>query len=171
MSDLQPIHFVPPSRQAEILAHPVNRILAVQHSKIERTNHWCLYLSTSPSSSVQIDCQPGYTLPSTVVLQGGSKANLIIAELDSECPRDAQAVFALDVVPGISVGLFVAEITRHGRQKYGFDAEGVGCRWWTTDLIDLLYRLRVIGDASQVAAAKAGILKLWPDQTYLLLDQ
>ncbi|EKV18748.1 hypothetical protein PDIG_07410 [Penicillium digitatum PHI26] len=58
-----------------------------------------------------------------------------------------------------------------GRHKYEFDANGVGCRFWTTNQINLLYQLRFVGNASQVAAAKAGILKLWPDQSPLPLDQ
>lgn len=170
MSGFQPIHYVPASRQAQMLALPVKRILAVPHRKAGGTNHWCLYLSTSPTSSVRIDCQPSHTVPSSV-LRGGSKANLIISELPYEISRDAQTQFILDVAPGLSVGQVVGEITRYGRHKYEFDADGVGCRCWTTDQINLLHQLQFVGNASQVAGAKEGILKLWPDQTPLPLDQ
>ncbi|CAG8081687.1 unnamed protein product [Penicillium olsonii] len=170
MSGFQPVHYVPASRQAQMLAMPVKRILAVPHRKAGDTNHWCLYLSSSSTSSVRIDCQPSHTVPSSV-LRGGSKANLIISELPYEISTDAQTQFILDVVPGLSVGQVWEEITRYGRHKYEFDANGVGCRFWTTDQINLLYQLRFVGNASQVAAAKAGILKLWPDQSPLPLDQ
>lgn len=172
MSGFQVIHFVPASRQGEILAKPVNRILAIPHQQEGGTNHWCLYLSTSssPTSSVQIDCQPSHSEPSSI-LPGGSKANLIISELAYEIPPDAQEHFILDVVLGLTVGQVWEEITRNGRHKYEFDANGVGCRCWTTDQIDLLYQLQLVCNTSQVATAKAGILKLWPDQTPLALDQ
>ncbi|CAG8184088.1 unnamed protein product [Penicillium nalgiovense] len=170
MSGFQPVHYVPASRQAQMLAMPVKRILAVPHRKAGGTNHWCLYLSTSPTSSIRIDCQPSHAVPSSV-LRGGSKANLIISELPYEISRDAQAQFILDVTTGLSVRQVVGEITRYGRHKYEFDANGVGCRCWTTDQINLLYQLQFLSNASQVTAAKAGILKLWPDQTPLPLDQ
>ncbi|CAG8286731.1 unnamed protein product [Penicillium nalgiovense] len=146
MSGFQPVHYVPASRQAQMLAMPVKRILAVPHRKAGGTNHWCLYLSTSPTSSIRIDCQPSHAVPSS-------------------------AQFILDVTTGLSVRQVVGEITRYGRYKYEFDANGVGCRCWTTDQINLLYQLQFLSNASQVTAAKAGILKLWPDQTPLPLDQ
>ncbi|QQK44714.1 S-adenosyl-L-methionine-dependent methyltransferase [Penicillium digitatum] len=113
MSGFQPVHYVPASRQAQMLAMPVKRILAVPHRKAGGTNHWCLYLSSSSTSSVRIDCQPSHTVPSSV-LRGGSKANLIISELPYEISTDAQAQFVLDVAPGLSVGQVWGEITRYG---------------------------------------------------------
>ncbi|OQE68115.1 hypothetical protein PENNAL_c0125G00094, partial [Penicillium nalgiovense] len=148
MSGFQPVHYVPASRQAQMLAMPVKRILAVPHRKA----------GAKPRCS---ELGPW----------GGSKANLIISELPYEISRDAQAQFILDVATGLSVRQVVGEITRYGRHKYEFDANGVGCRCWTTDQINLLYQLQFVGNASQVTAAKAGILKLWPDQTPLPLDQ
>ncbi|KGO70328.1 hypothetical protein PITC_096890 [Penicillium italicum] len=148
----------------------VRRIIVSPHRKAGNTNHWCFYLSLSPKSSVRIDCQPSHTVPSSV-LRGGSKANLVISELPYETSTDVQAKFILDVVPGLSVGQVWGEITRYGRHKYEFDEIGVGCRFWTTDQINLLYQLQFVVNASQVAAAKEGILKLWPDQTPLPLDQ
>ncbi|KKK15930.1 hypothetical protein AOCH_000647 [Aspergillus ochraceoroseus] len=164
------IHFVPASRQTQILAMPVKRMLIVPHQQAAGTDHWCIYLSTSPISSVCVDCTPSYTVPSSV-LQGGSKANIIISELPHETSPDAQTAFVLDVAPGLSVGQAIGEVTQNGRHKYEFDANGVGCRWWITDMINLFYQLQVVGNASQVAEAKAGLLKLWPDQTPHPLDQ
>ena len=94
---------MPASRQAQMLAMPVKRILAVLHRKAGGTNHWCLYLSSSSISSVQIDYQLSHTIPSSV-LQGGSKANLIISELPYEISTDTQTQFILDIAPGLSVG-------------------------------------------------------------------
>jgi hypothetical protein len=34
----------------------------VPHSQNSGTNHWCLYLSVSPKTSVQFDCQPSYRM-------------------------------------------------------------------------------------------------------------
>lgn len=170
MSSFQPICFVPASRKTQILAKIVNRILAVGHRQEGGTNHWCIYLSTSPESSVCIDCQPSHTVPSSV-LRGGSKANLIISELSQVSSHEAETGFVLDVALGLSVGNVVEKITQYNRHKYEFDTNGVGCRFWLTNLIDLFSQLQIVGNESQVAEVKAGILKLWPDQTPLPLDQ
>lgn len=164
------VHFVPAGCQAEMLALPVHYIIAVPHRKQGGTNHWCFYLATSPTTSVRVDCQPSYTEPSSI-LQGGSKANLVISQLRYVVSRNAQAQFKLDVVPGLSVGHVYDQIIQHGRHRYEFDMNGVGWRFWTTDQLDLFSESQIITNKSQVTAAKAGILKLWPDQTPLPLDQ
>lgn len=173
MPDFQPVHFVPARYEQQILAKPVRHVIAAPHEKEERinTNHWCLYLSTSPTSSVRIDCQPSYTFASSV-LQGGSKANVVISELlDEEVSCDVQARFVLDLAPGLTVGHFYTQIIQAGHHKYEFDSNGVGCRWWVSGQIDLFSQLRFFTLSSQVTAVKAGILKVWPDQTPLALDE
>lgn len=99
MASFKPEHFVPVRRQREILAMPVTQIIAAAHAKDAGTNHWCLYLATSSETSVRIDCQPSFSVPSTV-LQGGSKANVIISELRYLISHQVEAQFALDVKPG-----------------------------------------------------------------------
>ncbi|CAI7642777.1 unnamed protein product [Penicillium glandicola] len=105
------------------------------------------------------------------VLREGSKANLVISELTSLVSTDAEERFMLDVAPGLSVGHVYDRIIQHGRQKYEFDLNGVGCRYWTTEQLNLFSESQILTNESQVVAAKAGILKLWPDQTPLPLDQ
>ncbi|KAL4744329.1 uncharacterized protein BDW70DRAFT_145878 [Aspergillus foveolatus] len=170
MASFQPIHFIPKHRQAQILELPVQRIIAVAHGQNSGTNHWSLYLLTSDRSSVRIDCQPSYSVPSSV-LSGGSKANLIISELPYAVSHDAQAQFVLNVSANLKVKSVYNLLIQNGRHKYEFDSNGVGCRFWTTNQLDLLQQNLLITDAAQVAAAKGGILKLWPDQTPLALDR
>ncbi|PYH87531.1 hypothetical protein BO71DRAFT_404592 [Aspergillus ellipticus CBS 707.79] len=170
MTTFQIIHFIPRDRQAQILALPVHCILACPHSQEAGTNHWCFYLSTSPTTSVQLDCVPSYTAPRTM-LPGGSKANLVISELNTETSPDIQARFGLDVKSGVSVGRIIEEITTNGRYKYEFDENGVGCRFWVTEQIDLLYQAGIVCNWAQVEEARAGVVKLWPDWTMLPLDQ
>jgi hypothetical protein len=170
MATFEPVRFIPAQRQSQILASPVTRIVAVPHVKQGGTNHWCLYLSTSPTRSIRLDCQPSYSVPSTAI-SGGSKAILIVSELPYAVSHDAQAQFALDVIPGLTVAHIHDKLIQHGRHRYEFDANGVGCRCWTSNQIDLLHQLQLITKESQVSAAKNGILKLWPDQTPLPLDQ
>ncbi|KAJ5353812.1 hypothetical protein N7541_006376 [Penicillium brevicompactum] len=171
MSTFEPVHFVPAIRRPQILKLPVQRILAVAHEKIEGpTNHWCIYLSTSDDTSIRVDCQPSHSVPSTVI-RGGSKANLVISELSSATSPDAQTRFVIDVVPGVSVEKIMDVIADSGKHKYEFDEQGVGCRYWTTDLIDLIHEQGITTNASQILDAKAGILTLWPDETPLPLDQ
>lgn len=173
MPGFQAVHFVPARHEQQILDKPIRRVLAVPHEKeqIINTNHWCFYLSTSSTSSIRLDCQPSHTSTSTV-LQGGSKANIVISELlDEEVSRDAQEKFVLDVAPGLTVGHFYTQIIQAGHHKYEFDSNGVGCRWWVSDQIDLFSKLGVFTLPSQVSEAKAGIVKLWPDLTPLPLDK
>lgn len=85
--------------------------------------------------------------------------------------KDAQAQFLLGVAPGLKVRHFYDLLIENGRHKYEFDSNGVGCRFWTTDQINLLHQHRLITDMAQVTVAKNGILKLWPDQTLLELDR
>ncbi|KAJ5086545.1 hypothetical protein NUU61_007852 [Penicillium alfredii] len=170
MVTFDPIHFIPASHQAQILDLPVTRILAVAHQNLGDTNHWCFYLSTSAIISVQLDCQPSHSIPGTV-LEGGSKANLIMSKLDHVLPPDAETYFVLDVFSGVSVAHIYDTICEHGRHKYEFDSNGVGCRNWVMDQLELFSRTQLITSAAQVAEAKAGILKLWPDGTPNPLDK
>jgi hypothetical protein len=170
MATFQAVHFVPKNRQDQILALPVKQILAVPHTQNAGTNHWCLYRLVSREKSVQIDCQPSYSAPSTV-LRGGSKANLIVSELTHKVPDDAQAEFIINVTPRLSVSRIYDLLIENGRHKYEFDADGVGCRYWTTDQLNLLHQAQFATNVSQIIAAKSGIQKLWPEQTPLALDQ
>ena len=58
MTTFQPLHFIPPTRQTQILATPIASVRAVGHTQEGGTNHWCFYLETTPSTSIQLDCQP-----------------------------------------------------------------------------------------------------------------
>ncbi|PWY80793.1 hypothetical protein BO94DRAFT_537003 [Aspergillus sclerotioniger CBS 115572] len=170
MTTFHPIHFIPATRQAHILATPITSARAVGHTQEGGTNHWCFYLETSPSTSIQLDCQPSHSITSTEI-PGGSKAFVIISELDRLLSHDAETEFRLDVVPGLTVTKIIEHLTDHGRHNYEFDSNGVGCRYWVTDQINLLYELGVFTDSSQVDAAKDGIRKLWPEKTAHPLDQ
>ncbi|KAL2802189.1 hypothetical protein BJX63DRAFT_426256 [Aspergillus granulosus] len=170
MAGFQPIHFIPRHRQAEMLELQVESIIVAPHSQKSRTNHWCFYLSTSKWSSVRIDCQPSYSVPSSV-LRGGSKANIVISELPCLVSHDAQAQFKLDIPANLKVKSIHDLLVQNGRHKYEFDSNGVGCRFWTMDQLDLLHQNLLITNEAQLVAAKEAILKLWPDQTPLRLDQ
>lgn len=165
-----PVHFVPASQKSDILALPVGSILAIPHTQDANTNHWCLYLSTGVNTSVSVDCLPSYSVPSTI-LPGGSKANLVISNLASKIPDTAETPFNLSVRSNLTVADVYNTLLEHGRHKYEFDSEGVGCRYWTNGQLDLLLQQQILTNAQEVIAAKAGILKLWPEETPLALDQ
>lgn len=170
MADFEPVRFVPASHETQILESPVVCIFAVPHSQLEGTNHWCFYLLTPSGHSVAVDCQPSHSIPSTV-LQGGSKAFLIVAELTSALPPDAVMGFPLDVIPGLTVAGVLHKLTEHGRHRYEFDSKGVGCRFWVTNQIDLFSQIALLVNLKQCAATKAAIATLWPDRTPLPLDR
>ncbi|KAL2869715.1 uncharacterized protein BJX67DRAFT_378771 [Aspergillus lucknowensis] len=170
MPKFQAIHFIPKSRQAQILELPVHKIIAAPHSKESNTNHWCFYLATSDSTSVCVDCQPSYSAPSTL-LHGGSKGHVIISELPYLCPQNTEAQFHHEAPPNTKVKDIYNLLIENGRHKYEFDHNGVGCRYWVTDQINLLLEYRIIVNYQEAAAAKHGIKLLWPDQTPHPLDQ
>ncbi|OJZ79605.1 hypothetical protein ASPFODRAFT_54953 [Aspergillus luchuensis CBS 106.47] len=76
MANFQPVNFIPKHRHAQILELPVQSLIAVRHSNQAGTNHSYIYILTSDSSSVSIDCQPNYSVPSAI-LPGGSKAYVV----------------------------------------------------------------------------------------------
>lgn len=171
MTDSSLVHFVPANREAAILDASVSRIFVVAHEALGSTNHWSLYLQTSSDGSVHIDCQPSHSIPSTV-LKGGSKANLIISELPTKViDFNTEAQFVVDVEPGLSVRQVYDCIVENGRHKYEFDENGVGCRNWVTDQLDLFYQAELLIDDGQIAEAKAGILTQWPSQRFNPLDK
>ena len=100
-------------------------ITVVAHKNLGHTNHWCFDLATSPITSIQLDCQPSHSVPSTV-LKEGSKANLIISEVSYSVPPEAEAQFVLDVAPGLSVSDIYNRIIDSGVHRYEFDENGVG---------------------------------------------
>ncbi|PLN81505.1 hypothetical protein BDW42DRAFT_168841 [Aspergillus taichungensis] len=167
----EPLHFIPKSQEKHILSLPIQHILAAPHHQEAGTNHWCFYLATSPTTSIQLDCLPSYSVPSTV-LANGSKANIVISKLDRLVSADVEATFALDVASDRT--LFVRDVidllVENGRHRYEFDERGMGYRFWVTEQVELFLRCGVVDDAEQVEAVKAAVGTLWPEKVPLELD-
>ncbi|KAJ0415825.1 hypothetical protein BJY00DRAFT_292944 [Aspergillus carlsbadensis] len=172
MTTMDPIHFIPKLRQAAILSTRITHIIAAPHHQEAGTNHWCFYLATEPTTSIQLDCQPSHSIPSTV-LADGSKAHLILSELDYSVAPDVEGTYILDLAPGreITVNDILELLVQNGRHQYEFDFRGVGCRFWVTQQVDLFHARGVVGDREQVETVKAAVKTLWPDRTELELDQ
>lgn len=121
--------FRPPNRKAAILSSVVSRIFVVAHEDLGLTNHWSLYLQTSPEDSVHIDCQPSHSIPSTV-LKVGSKPNLIISELPNTVEDFAsEAQFVVDVEPSLSVRPVYDCIIENGRHKQTMSLVDLQSTW------------------------------------------
>lgn len=169
--EFNPIHFIPQAHKPQILSSPITRIHAIPHGKHANTNHWCFYLTTpTPSRTIQLDCQPTHSIPSTV-LTGGSKANVLFSKVPYAIPPDAQANFPLDVVEGVTVQDVCNLLVEHGREKYEFDEDGVGCRGWVCGMLDLLFGQGFAVEAVQVQEAKGGIGRVWPEGVGQALDR
>ena len=168
-----PITYVPARRREVISLLPVFQVMIVRHEKISwgsgYTNHWCLYLKTSGSTAVMVDCQPSHSIPSTITYRG-SKAVLIISELDRLLLPDAIKVIALPAKAGLTVKDIIVAFMESGRHRYEFTSDGVGCRKWVFDQIDLLQSLDYIASSDECHTAREAILRLWPDGSSLLLD-
>jgi hypothetical protein len=98
----QPIQSVPAKRQTQIPETQVSHILTVPNQQEAGTNYWCIYLSTSLTTSTKLDCHLNYSVSSSNLQ--GSKAELILSELPHETESDTQANIVLDIAPGLLVG-------------------------------------------------------------------
>jgi hypothetical protein len=138
---LQTVQYIPPSRKDTIRQKQVSMIRAVGHERIpwntRFTNHWCLYLETSPNTSVRLDMTPTYTYPSTVVT-GGSKGTLIVSELNYVVSQHAKKIILIQPTQGLRVSHIVDALMLAGHDRYEFDSNGVGCRMWTSNALTLL---------------------------------
>ncbi|KAL2823783.1 hypothetical protein BDW59DRAFT_92146 [Aspergillus cavernicola] len=172
MATFQPIHFIPKHREPQILSLSIQNIITGPHYQDAGTNHWCFYLETRQNTFIQLDCLPSYSIPSTI-LPGGSKANLIISELETTVSPDIQARFVLGVPPSqnTTVKNLLDILVENGRHKYEFDFKGVGCRYRVTDQVELLYQNGLVVDRAQIETVKAAIVKLWPEKSPLELDR
>jgi hypothetical protein len=124
-------------------------------------NHWCLYLQVGETQSVRIDVVPSYTQPSTI-LQGGSKANIVISYLEYVVSNSATCTCTMAVCSDLKVGWVLDLFINSGRHKYEFDSQGRGCRNWTQDQITLLLEQRYLTSSAEADAAKAAILIEYP---------
>ncbi|KAI2090963.1 hypothetical protein LOZ36_001190 [Ophidiomyces ophidiicola] len=165
-----PVHFIPASKKDDILALPVQSIAAAGHEQNAGTNHWCLFARVSPTIAIRIDCQPSYSVPSTI-LPGGSKGNIIISWLNSVESPDIIKTVDLAIRSNLLVRDVYNVLLGHGRHKYEFDSNGVGCRYWVTGQLDLLQQQQILVNPQEVAMVKETIQKLWPEATPLALDQ
>lgn len=170
------VKFIPGAQKAGILAKPVSAIIEVAHKKEVkpgqkgRTNHWVFYLVTGATESVRIDCTPS-GLPGTTSA-GTTKANIVISALAYRCSTNVESGSMTSLKPkaGTTVKTIVDIITANGMDKYEFNKEGTGCRFWNSCMLDLMVKAGVVAQAD-VTKAKASILKLWPSGNPLALDK
>jgi hypothetical protein len=172
----EPIKYVPSSDKDQIRAKPVFALHAIAHEHIPGphdgglTNHWCSYLQISETEdeSVCINAQPNPQQEATTI-PGGSKADVIVSVVHGPVVN-ATHTAKIPVAEGVTVGQLVDCLAQHGREKYDFTADGVGCRKWTTDTLTLLAQQGWLVSNEAVEAATGDIKKLWPEGTSLALD-
>lgn len=163
----EPVKYIPPSRQNHILALPVQCIHVAAHEPQpcgdKFTNHWAFYLVTSETTSVRIDCTPSGQAGLVV---GGYKANIVISELSYALSIQVRHYATLQTSEGLTVAHMINSLINLGRHRYEFHPEGVGCRKWVMDQVELLEKLQY-GDSANCQAAIQDIHKLWPAGTDL----
>ncbi len=79
-------------------------------SGTQKTNHWVLYLITSPQTSVRFDLSP----------TGTGSGVLIISNLDYVMSSDVVKVYTLSIKEGISVQSVLETIQQSGYDRYSF---------------------------------------------------
>jgi hypothetical protein len=172
----EPIKYVPASDKADIRAKPVYALHAIAHEHIPGphagglTNHWCSYLQTSESEeeSICINAQPNPQQQATTI-SGGSKADVIVGVVHGPVVN-ATHTAKIRVAKGVTVGQIVDCLAQHGRDRYDFTADGVGCRRWNTDTLTLLAQQGWLIGSEAIEAATDDIKKLWPEGIPLALD-
>lgn len=170
------VQYFPKSQKDTLLPKTVLEIIEIAHKKNPKpgqkgtTNHWAFYLVVSPKQSVRVDCTPSGL--SGTSGKGTMKATIVISGLEYTCSTNTEAASKTSLKPAkkITVKNVVDLITSKGLDKYDFNAQGTGCRFWNTRVLDEMAKAGMAAPAD-VAKAKASILKLWPTGTALPLDQ
>ncbi|GLA74294.1 hypothetical protein AtubIFM55763_005530 [Aspergillus tubingensis] len=160
----EPLQFVPARDREMILDRSIQGVNIVAHDPLENgSNHWCFYFNVTDTTSVKIDMTPSYNIPG-VTNPNGSKGFLIISYLEHAVPIStaAQKVVRIEARSGCRARDFIGLILSEKRHQYVFNFAGDGCRFWTTQQIDLFQRSGFLINRSQVAAAKDAILTKWP---------
>lgn len=165
MSTFEPIAFVPSSLKAQMLSSAVTEIWAVGHSidsAKKEGNHWCFYLQLSDGScSVRIDMTPSYMVPSTII-QGGSKANMIISSLAYKSSKSSIIISKLQVRGNLIVREVIETLVSGGAHRYEFNQNGTGCRAWVSTQLDLLLSRGIILSNKEVAEVKGALITQAP---------
>jgi hypothetical protein len=160
-----PITYVPASRMDSIRGKTITKIhIAARESKPSESvdvQHWVFYLQTGDRSSVRLDIQPSYTVPAEHE-PNGSKANLVISELDYAISRNVVQSVSLEPQRNdITVDALIRLLESTGRQKYEFTSQGTGCRRWINDTVQLMADTGVVLHTA-AEPAKQCIERLWP---------
>lgn len=166
----KPISYVPASKKDEILARTVQGIYAICHpisptSGNGQTNHWTLIFDIGGGESVSMDVQPNPAQPHA---NGGDKAFVILSFLDHLIPTHAERYELVSVTYRRPVGWYVDYLSTTGRFKYAFSPDGIGCRKWITDTLQLLANIGEV-DRTQAESARDTIAYLWPACTHSAL--
>lgn len=111
--------------------------------------HWTLFLKIGPTTSVNLNMQPGMDLI-TGILIGSSM------EYSSGLPSTAE--FLLESTHNFTVDEFIQLLVSKGYTKYRFNEEGLGCRYWCAEVIRLLENQSWVGQGS-TAELEAYVLK------------
>jgi hypothetical protein len=162
-----PVSYVPASRRDVIRAYPVLRLLAVCHPPTTTTggtgitNHWTLTFEVSDSKSVRLDIQPNPN-PSQIHTNGGQKAYVIVSELEYLVTTHAVRFDIVSVTYQRTVGWYIDYFAAGGRFRYAFHPQGVGCRQWQTDTMQLLSDTGNVNRAESEVARRA-LACTWPD--------
>ncbi|PWY75727.1 hypothetical protein BO83DRAFT_463407 [Aspergillus eucalypticola CBS 122712] len=162
----EPLQYVPARDRETMLDLPIRGVDVVAHDPLENGgNHWCFYLNVTDTTSVQIDMTPSYNIPG-VTNPKGSKGFLIISYLEHAVPisTTAQKVVRIEARPGCEARDFINLILSQKRHQYEFNFAGEGCRFWTTQQIDLFERSGFLINPSQVGAARDATLTKWPTE-------
>jgi hypothetical protein len=165
--------YVPASQEEVILSKVVQfiQIYAYQlgiGTANKGAQHWVLHLQTGVYESICINMQPSYSQPATTeAAAGGSKGQMVVSLLHpfsiSDDASVVQSYSFSPARPNTTVRDMINSLTHHGRDKYDFNADGVGCRRWLSDTLDL-WAQPELGYCSQQNAntSKSFIEKHWP---------
>lgn len=131
-------------------------------------NHWCFYLQMSGSSSIRMDMTPSPVLSPGARDEDGTLGCLLIQELRYLLSNQVVKHFEIAKRGSLTLGDVLSAIREEGYQNYDFNQKGLGCRYWTTKVLQMLQEKGLIGDFSEVLQA---LPKAWDKNGQLPLGK
>jgi hypothetical protein len=135
-----------------VAAHlPIN---ATNESKT-KTNHWCFYVEVGKAKSVRINMTVNVLAQSGSFDKAGFLGTLNVQNLPYLFSDTVTKSVTLDTLNAEAATVLdlVAAIQEVGYEKYDFESNGNGCRFWVIKVLELFKEKGFVGDITEAVEA------------------
>ncbi|KIW36727.1 uncharacterized protein PV06_11023 [Exophiala oligosperma] len=116
------------------------------------TNHWAFFLQISPSQSLHVNPGPA---PMT------NKLRLEVTLKQYTVTDHGLFYVTLNPIQGLTVKDILNLIRTNGLDKYTFDADGNGCRYWTLQFATRLEQAGKAANSTEAVRVAERLAKTW----------